>query len=114
MLASNNNNITMTDVNVGENMGYNFIISDKLLGHGSYGDVYLATNENGKKIAIKCCDIDEFDIPNILETSIMSSFLHPYLNRAFRIHASDTKLYILQELAKIDLAHHTRRDKNDY
>jgi serine/threonine protein kinase len=95
-------------------IGYSFIISDKLLGHGSYGDVFLATDENGKQVAVKCCDIDNTGIPNILEASIMGSMVHPYLNRALRIQASDTKLYIIQDLALTDLAQYTRRDKGNH
>ena len=92
-------------------VGSSFILSDKLLGHGSYGDVFLATDENGKQVAVKCCNMDSTGIPNILEASIMGSMVHPYLNRALRILASDTKLYIIQELAQTDLAQYTRRDK---
>jgi serine/threonine protein kinase len=95
-------------------VGYSFVISDKLLGHGSYGDVFLATDENSNTLAVKCCDIDATGIPNILEASIMGSVIHPHLNRALRIQASDTKLYIIQELAVSDLAQHTRRDKGNH
>lgn len=108
------NRSVSTDHNVLGNIGYSFIISDQLLGHGSYGDVFLATDEHGKEVAVKCCSISENGIPNILEASIMASMSHPYLNRALRIQASDTKLYIIQERAKIDLAQHTRRDKGNY
>lgn len=97
-----------------ENIGYNFVISDKLLGHGSYGDVYLATDEKGKQIAIKCCNLDEYGIPNILESSIMMSLIHPYINRALRIQASEKKLYIIQELAITDLSEHTKRNKGNH
>lgn len=95
-------------------VGYSFVLSDKLLGHGSYGDVFLATDENGKQVAVKCCNIDSTGIPNILEASIMGSMVHPYLNRALRIQASDTKLYIIQEIAQTDLAQYTRRDKGNH
>lgn len=94
--------------------GKKFLISDKLLGHGSFGDVYLASNENGKKVAVKCCDIDSTGIPNILEASIMGSMIHPYLNRAIRIQGTKTKLYIIQDLAKCDLAQKTRKEKGNY
>ena len=95
-------------------VGYTFTLSDKLLGHGSYGDVYLATDETGKNLAVKCCKIDVSGIPNILEASIMGSMVHPYLNRALRVQATDTKLYIIQELARTDLAEHTRRGKGNH
>jgi len=96
------------------NIGYKFTISDTILGSGAYGTVFLATDENGRQLAVKCCPIDNTGIPNILETSIMGSIIHPNLNRALRIQASDTKLYIIQELALTDLSQHTRRDKRNH
>lgn len=103
-----------SDSEIVNDSGKKFVISDKLLGSGSFGDVFLATDENGKKVAVKCCDIDATGIPNILEESIMGSMIHPHLNRALRIHATKNKLYILQDLAKCDLAQKTRRDKGNY
>jgi serine/threonine protein kinase len=97
-----------------DGIGHSFIISDKLLGRGSYGDVFLCNDENNRRFAVKCCDINQTGIPNILEASIMGSMVHPYLNGALRIKASDTKLYIIQELAQTDLAQHTRRDKKNH
>lgn len=95
-------------------VGYTFVLSETLLGHGSYGDVFLATDETGKQLAVKCCKIDISGIPSILEASIMGSMVHPYLNRALRIQATDTKLYIIQELAQTDLAEYTRRGKGNH
>lgn len=95
-------------------IGYSFVISNHLLGHGSYGDVFLATDENGKEVAVKCCSISDNGIPNILEASIMGSLSHPYLNRSLRIQASDTKLYIIQDRAQTDLSQYTRRDKSNH
>ncbi len=97
-----------------EKVGTNFFITETLLGHGSYGGVFLATDENERKVAVKCCELDEFGIPNILETSIMSSIVHPYLNRALRIHADANDLYIIQEMAETDLCQKTRRDAGNY
>lgn len=106
-----NNN---TDQSLFDNVGYCFTISDKLLGSGSYGQVYQATDENGMLAAVKCCPIDNTGIPNILEASIMGSVIHKYLNRALRINATEQKLYIIQDLALGDLAQYTRRDKDKY
>lgn len=113
-LVDNADKSVTNDHTLLNNIGYSFIISDKLLGHGSYGDVFLASDENGKEVAVKCCPINETGIPNILEASIMASMSHPYLNRALRIQASDTKLYIIQERAVTDLARHTRRNDGGY
>ena len=104
----------VTDYMLANDIGYTFTISDKMLGHGSYGEVYLATDESGKQVAVKCCDIDKYGVPNILETSIMASIRHPYLNKALRIQATDSKLYIIQELAQTDLAQYTRREKGNH
>lgn len=95
-------------------VGNTFVISDKLLGHGSYGQVFLAKDENNREVAVKCCNIDDTGIPNILEASIMASILHPYINKAHRILASSDKLYIIQELAVSDLSQYTGRKKGNY
>lgn len=103
-----------TDHTLSKDVGYSFTISDKIIGSGSYGTIYTAQNEYGRQLAVKCCNIDSTGIPNILEASIMGSMIHPYLNRALRIQASDNKLYIIQEIAQTDLAQHTRRDKGNH
>lgn len=103
-----------SDQELDNDIGYTFVLSEKLLGHGSYGDVFLATDETGKQVAVKCCKIDVFGIPSILEASIMGSIIHPFLNRALRIQATDSKLYIIQDLAQTDLAEYTRRGKGNY
>lgn len=92
-----------------------YIITPKLLGKGAFGTVYLANNQNGKQYAIKCCEIkNDKGIPYLLEIVIMSTLSHPYLNKAERIHCSEKTLYIIQELARTDLAHYTRRNKENY
>lgn len=92
-----------------KNIGSIFEIENKLLGNGSYGKVYLATDENENKYAVKCCDIEENGIPNILETTIMSSIIHSFINNSLLITVSHKQLYIFQPLALMDLAQKTRR-----
>ncbi len=110
IMEYNDNEIQINyDYDLSQDVGYFYNKSDVMLGHGSYGNVYLATDENGKKVAIKCCNVGKKGIPNILETSIMSSIMHPYLNHAYRICSTKEKLYIIQELAVRDLSRHTRK-----
>ena len=84
-----------------------YTITDKSLGKGSYGHVYMAKNELQKKVAIKCCPIEEEGIPNIFEASIMKTMIHPNINHAIDIVVSSKKLYIIQDLAVMDLHHYT-------
>ena len=92
-----------------------YIITDKLLGKGGFGSVYLCNDQNGKSYAIKCCDVSkEIGITHLLEPIIMSTILHPYLNHCEKIYVSEKKLYMIQDLAKKDLAQYTRRHKENY
>lgn len=103
------------DESINGYIGYGFSVAyDKFIGRGSYGSLYVCTNEQGKSLAVKLVNMGKKGIPNILETSIMSSMMHPYLNRCHRILASETKLYIIQDLAISDLAHYTHRDKRNH
>lgn len=89
----------------------NIRLEQEHLGHGSYGDVFCCVDENGSKLAAKCCAANASGIPNILEASIMATIYHPNLNRALRIQATPEMLYIIQERAVTDLARHTRKDR---
>jgi serine/threonine protein kinase len=98
-----------------QNIGKSFNVTNRLLGKGSYGCVYVAKDEYNNEFAIKCCDVDPTTgIPNILEANIMSCMIHPFINYALRIHASPTKLYLVQDLARTDMHQYTRKEKGNY
>lgn len=104
----------MNDNILSKNNGKFFTVTDNTLGKGSYGEVVIGKNEFNKKLAIKCCKIDESGIPNILEASIMKIISHSTLNSALEIICSPTILYIIQDLAITDLHHYTSRYKKNY
>jgi len=82
------------------------------LGEGGYGTVHRCIDENNIVMAVKVIriDVNETGIPNILETSIMSTIHHANLNRAIRIHCVPDNLYIFQEIATTDLSKYTRQN----
>jgi serine/threonine protein kinase len=118
-LRPTNNSLRPTDnirfttdheINKIDNIGKRIKIGTQSLGKGSYGSVFLCTDENGRQFAAKKCKSDkEEGIKNILEAIIMASLCHPYLNRALHVCAKNNKLYIIQELALTDLSQYTRR-----
>lgn len=79
-------------------------ITDKILGNGSYGDVFLIKDENQKEYAVKCCLKNKYGIPSIIEPIIMSTINHPNINSSILNYMSDEKLYMIQELAISDLS----------
>jgi serine/threonine protein kinase len=93
-----------------------FRVTETLIGRGSYGKVFKAQDENNRTIAVKCCPLSSKGIPGILECSIMSTLIHPHLNRALKIRASlqTSKLYIFQELAVSDFSQYIRKNKDHY
>lgn len=93
-------------------LGRKIEITGQLLGKGAYGSVYSAKDENGKQLAVKCCAVKKYGIENIVESSIMTSIIHPNLNRGLGIYPTEKKLYILQEKAKCDLSKYTKNIQN--
>ncbi len=94
------------DLIYSKNNGRIYTITDKCIGKGSYGRVFLAKNEYNKKVAIKCCPLEYEGIPNLFEASIMKTIIHPNINAAIDIVVNKT-LYIIQDLAVMDLHHYT-------
>lgn len=88
-----------------------FTLTDDLRGSGAFGGVYKATDENNKEYAIKCCEIEQTGLPNLLEASIMSSYIHPYLNNAIKIFNTDKNIHYVQDLAICDLYNYTNKQK---
>lgn len=79
-------------------------LDKKILGKGSYGEVFLSIDtRNNKELAVKKCGIGKSGIPNLMESYIMSSLVHPHLNGANKVVASESNLYIVQERAEMDL-----------
>jgi serine/threonine protein kinase len=94
-------------------MTYN--ITNKLLGKGGFGSVFLCNTKDNKSYAVKCCEVKkDIGISFLLEPIIMATISHPHLNCAERINASEKNLYIIQELALTDLAQYTRFNKQNY
>lgn len=88
------------------------ITLEKPLGRGGYGTVYLCTDENGEKLAVKCIKTKDIGIPSLFEASVMSTIIHPNINSAIKIHSTSEKLYIVQHLALSDLRIYRMNNEN--
>jgi serine/threonine protein kinase len=105
---------TLNEYDLSKDYGTTFTVSNTLLGNGSFGKVYVAHDEKGNELAIKCCDVDsKSGIPSILEASIMSTIVHPHLSSAVRIQASDSGLFLIQKLARCDLSNYSSKNKQN-
>ncbi len=83
-----------------------FTLGDQL-GKGTYGSVYECTDRSGKKKAIKCIPM-KGKYRHIIEASIMATYRHPNIASSESIFIENDSLYIVQKLAKNDLAILTR------
>ena len=79
------------------------------IGEGGYGKVHRCTDTDGNIMAVKCVATHpDLGLPALMECSVMSVINHPNINRALYIHANHEAMYIVQDLARSDLAQLTR------
>lgn len=81
--------------------GYNII---KPLGSGLFSKVYLATDQNGKKFAVKIVKKQDFQVSEtiqkiILEKEILKLVEHPNILKLYRSVQSDSRIYFFLEYA---------------
>jgi len=86
-------------------LGTNIVALSKI-GEGMFGSVYQCVDEYQNKFACKTCEPKDHGIPNLMELSIMSSIIHPHLNRALCIRVDGDAVDIIQEIAVTDLSKH--------
>lgn len=84
-----------------------YVVTDVKIGEGSYGCVFMGKEYVGgrtRDVAIKRCEIDgSLGISNIIEPCIMATIRHPNIASAIDIVVEDTYMYIVQDLAVMDL-----------
>lgn len=86
---------------------------EKLIGSGTFGEIYTITDIKNNKLAVKCCKIDSSRTLNLLELSIMSTYIHPNINRSLFVKIMSDCVYIVQNLAICDLFTYSRlKNKN--
>lgn len=84
-----------------------YIVTDVKIGEGSYGSVFIGKEHISgrvRDVAIKRCEIDgSTGISNIIEPCIMATIYHPNIASAVDIVVENKYMYIVQELAAMDL-----------
>jgi len=113
ILQSLNNN-TIKDTIFMNEFSNHFEIQNKNIGKGSFGVVYKCLNDKMNPFAIKCSIFDKNNPKNIIEICIMSSILHPNINRSYYAFINNKKSYIIQELAISDLHSYIHKDEYVY
>lgn len=83
--------------------GITTIVEGNIIASGGYGTVTKCSLMNGRQMAVKKIKTGEDGIPCLMEASIMATIDHPYLNKSYEIHCLPQMLYIIQELAVMDL-----------
>lgn len=94
-----------------DEIGTNIKLKEQL-GQGGFGSVYRCLDENNREMAVKICKNGKQGIPHIMEMSIMTTVIHPSINRALKIYSKGSKVYIFQDLAKDDMSKYVRNDKH--
>jgi len=96
-------------------------IMDKIIGEGTFANVYSAHNKiNNKKVAIKKIIIDEIKQLNSLasEIKILNEFNHENIIKTYgisfkKLDETTYALYILMELANMDWETHIKYNQNN-
>jgi cyclin-dependent kinase 7 len=92
---------------VGEKLD-GYTITD-YINKGSYGSVYRCKGSNGEKYAVKVMPVrGDQGIPCLIEATVLSSYVHPYIVKSHQISAKPDKLCIFMEHADVDLLTYTR------
>ena len=81
------------------------------IAQGSYGTVYKGIDLNDRILAIKSIPFSENGIECLLEASIMSAIVHPFINQAHSISLSNNTMNIVQTLADSDLYTYCRKER---
>ncbi len=79
------------------------------IGHGSYGKVHECTLDGTTKMASKVLPIRNHGQPDLLEASIMRTYDHPSLAKAFAIQVEDKYMHIIQNLATSNVSRLSRK-----
>lgn len=87
-----------------------FELQDEI-GHGSYGRVFRAKDEEGRLACVKMLPLDsQHGLPCYVELALMHSLFHPHLNSSFLPPAIQTAhVYVFQDLALGDMQRHLRK-----
>lgn len=81
----------------------------KEIGSGSFSQVFRCQDSKGRHCAAKRIKIDKNGLPSLFEVSIMTTIRHPHLTFAYDVEVTPVYLYIIQDLADMDLFKRSRK-----